>query len=69
MSVSGYLFNLLTQNLALKSSEHVRKAEEVGECTMCRTAPLWPKDSSWRRVAERESQQHNDVVASSGNKT
>jgi len=32
--------DLLTQNLALKSSEHVRNADETGECVICRTQPL-----------------------------
>ena len=59
----------LYQNLALKSSEQVRKAASVGEWVMYRTEPLWPRDKSCFLDALRESQQHNEVVASSGNMT
>ena len=57
------------QNLALKSSEQVRNAGDTGECDMCLTTPLCPRESSCFREALRESQQHRDVVASSGNIT
>ena len=60
---------LLHQYRARMSSEQVRKAGLVGEWTICLTAWLWPSDNSCFRLALRASQQHNDVVASSGNMT
>ena len=59
----------LNQNLALKSSEQVRKAACVGEWTIMRTAELWPRESSCFRLAFLASQQQSEVVASSGNMT
>ena len=67
--LSTFYAFLLYQNRALKSSEHVRNAGVDGECTMCRTTPLWPRERSCLREAFRESQQQSDVVASSGNMT
>ena len=71
MNLLSYLCGIgrLNQNRARKSSEHVRNAASVGECVIKRTAPLWPKDNSCFLEAFRESQQHKDVVASSGNIT
>ena len=59
----------LNQKRARKSSEHVRNAASVGECVIKRTAPLCPRESSCFLEAFRESQQHRDVVTSSGNIT
>uniref|UniRef100_A0A1A9VE18 Uncharacterized protein n=1 Tax=Glossina austeni TaxID=7395 RepID=A0A1A9VE18_GLOAU len=57
------------QKRARKSSEHVRKAGELGECVIKRIGPLWPKDIKFKRQLLREFQEHKEVVASSGNKT
>lgn len=60
---------LLNQNLALKSSLHVKNAGAVGEWTINLTGPLCPNDSNCFLDAFREFHAHNDVVASSGNIT
>ncbi len=60
---------LLYQKRALKSSEQVRKAGELGEWVMYLTTPLWPRDRSCLRDAFLASQQHSEVVTSSGNIT
>ena len=63
------LMSLLYQNLALKSSEQVRNAGEEGEWQKYLTTPLWPRERSCFREAFRASQQHSEVVFSSGNMT